>query len=286
MNNNSSIDIFNKKLVATVLVMEKEEQRPLITILSRKQHWEAVNRIQALVMDLKRYAKQTGLSAKMKGVIEALEKRHQQLAKTPPWTVVSMAQSILQFPNLCVLEYDAVFNVHTMRPQLQQLVAVDRNAHVLFHHTLDGEPSRIASTVANLGTVIEGKYILAYDLMITQLLLDEMADRSSVEMPTLIGQSLADLSHLCLGLSPISLSAGTKVGDMQGHATFYEDAIMRSLERSPETALDRAVGMLRMLQAMAQGFSEIPSACPPVQAENMPASESSERKDEHDATEQ
>ena len=103
---------------------------------------------------------------------------------------------------------------------------------------------------------LEGKYVLSYDLVLTQIQLATVANYYHLDVPPLIGASLAPIYDLYFGV-PLLKDTYLDKPDEDMLSRFLKDATPVLPALPSETTLDRVRGMLHILNAIAQDSYEV-----------------------------
>lgn len=274
---------FNRQVNSVVEQIQIVEQYSVVDGAEAAQRrYLAEGQLYRLLAQLKLFAIEMGLFPRMQGIIVALEERVERLPQGPSFPAIREVQSLREFPNLCILVAEERSEHGQELAELGHLTITDRVGSVLFDHDLPplqatslsfarqhSIPLSTADTEAiavmtalwpDLLSVIRGRFLLSEDIILTQVQLMVTAERFDLEVPVVIGESMVMLYQKYLTL-PVSR-------EVQG-APFPIDLL--TLVRqfgipfpgSPHlSALDRAMGILHVLHAMAQGLvpkSSLPS---------------------------
>jgi hypothetical protein len=194
-------------------------------------------------------------------LIRSLEKRLERLPPLPSIETVKLAQTLLAFDNLGFLVLDA--DGFGVDDDLVRILLIDRTELVHFdcviaqEHASSQQAMHVPGATPDLQhapslvlawpsflAALEGRYIVAYNLQFARLQLEKNAGEFDLECPVIVGSCLM---KLCLQyFEAIGYSGLATLCEYIGHPLpAYPD----------QTAMDRAIGQLRLLQAMSQGIS-------------------------------
>jgi hypothetical protein len=194
--------------------------------------------------------------------IRSLKQRLRRLPVLPGLKSIRWAQSVLACPNSCILVVDT--DASGSDAAVMHVLILDCTESVLFDalvapgHIVSRQTMRILGVAAHdfheapslpqiwlsfLAT-LTGRYIVSYDLNRIRLQLEANAKQYDLEPPTIIGDCLLkQCLHYFRSLGSLRLA-------------MLCESIGHPLPELPDqTAIDRAVGQLRLLQAMSQGIS-------------------------------
>jgi hypothetical protein len=102
---------------------------------------------------LEEYAQQSGISAKTKGLLEALKER---LAKLSSFPTKEYAHNLLCLPNLCLTDGGWTFDAQHRPISLSAFAVIDRAGTVLFHQPLNRNLVQISQAWEELQAVLIG----------------------------------------------------------------------------------------------------------------------------------
>ena len=260
---NPSIEVFNAKRDEIIRLLEIQKQLDVVSGESAAQQRDAnEEQIAVLLFELKRFAVEKNLFSFMQGIIRALHKREQRLRGGPRFATIKEAQSILKYPNLTILAIEQTPTTGREIPMIAQITALDSTGAVLIDYSsanddVKSEPLRYEALVQiwpTLLSVTSGHYTLWENTFELQMQLMDIAKRFGLEIPVVIGQSFLDLCQRYFGLLPLRPS----LPEIDPLLVRYDIPTLCNVlgislpELSHLTALE-ATGMLRLLEAMAQG---------------------------------
>ena len=192
--------------------------------------------------------------------VRLLQQRYKRLPLLPERKGITWAQNILAFPNSVLLVVDAESQAHDA--SIVRILILDISGSLIFDRLIASGYVLTKQTREALGvtssdfqqavslpqmwtaflTALAGSYIITYDLPRTQRLLEAHAHQYDLEVPVIIGDCLLQQwLHYCPSAGLVGLHS-------------LCEALGQPLPKPPDqTALDRALGQLHVLQAMAQG---------------------------------
>ena len=277
---NPNIKRFNKLLINIGLRLDKLEKSDIVRgIDAAKLRYNEKERLYRLLEDLKRFAIEAGLLPRMQGIIHALEKRIERLPRGPHFPTVREAQSLLEYPNLGILAAEERPRSEHEPPEVARLVVTNSTGIILFDHILPSlqTPSLLFACQQNMGlsasdeeavsvmtrlwpdllSVVKGRFILSEDNLLTQIQLMVTAERFDLEPPVVIGCSALDLCHQYLETPSLAYIQAEESSLLTDLASLCEQLGVLLPGFPRPTVLDRAIGMLHIMQAMAQGVAPV-----------------------------
>lgn len=235
---NPDIELFNERVTFIAQLIEQAERLPESGRTSAEQE---LQNIRILLFELQAFVVEVDLPVAIDSILKVLWTRYQRLSPHPPQEIVTWAQTVLKLP-LCIVGGDSVYNQEDQRPELTRFVIMDRDASLLFDEPLTLHPETIPQTWHTLLTALEGKYILAHDLLLAQVQLSTTADYYHLDIPVLIGSSFQSIYDLCFGMAW-----------QENSGTDGSDGVYPRLPLPTTTAIDSVKGMLHLLRSLAQG---------------------------------
>ena len=241
----------------------------LIEITERLEHnggeiaaWQRnANReeLDILLFDLERIALITGQRPRMRSIIRALTERKKRLPRGPSYIAIKEAQSILKNPSLVILDLEETLVNGLEIPEIAQLVAIDGTGSILFDHAFISQQNvtAIAQIWPKLLSVVTGHYTISDDILLAQVQLIDTAKRYDLDIPVLIGQSILDLSLRYLNMSSRAPWHTPSQEILLDIVTLCEHLRVPLPGLPRPNALDRAISMLHIMQAMAQGVAPV-----------------------------
>jgi len=272
---NPNIKRFNKLLINIGLRLDKLEKSDIVRgIDAAKLRYNEKERLYRLLEDLKRFAIEAGLLPRMQGIIHALEKRIERLPHGPHFPTVREAQSLLEYPNLGILAAEERPRSEHEAPEVARLVVTSSTGIIFFDDIL---PSLLFACQQNMGlsasdeeavsvmtrlwpdllSVVKGRFILSEDNLLTQIQLMVTAERFDLEPPVVIGCSALDLCHQYLETPSLAYIQAEESSLLTDLASLCEQLGVPLTGFPRPTALDRAITMLHIMQAMAQGVAPV-----------------------------
>ena len=197
----------------------------------------------------------------LRGTLNQLYSRYQNLDPLPPLELIGWAQAVLSFENLVVLVLDTtglsgdadiirVLIANRERPLFDQIISSDRQHHPNTLHTgitqeqFDAAPT-LMQVWPRLQDTLTGKYVLSYNLDWVETRLQENAHHYGLTPLTIIGVDLAEKARLYWGMG--YLPKRVDLCRQLGHPL-----------PQPSTAMARVMGDLDILHAMSQGITGAP----------------------------
>ena len=239
---NSHTKVFNERVGYITQCIEQAERLYASEHASAKQELQHVlESIRVLLFELQAYVVDVDLPVAMDSILKALWTRYQRLAPHPPQEIVTWAQTALKLP-LCIVGGDSVYNQEDQRPELTHFVIMDKEGSLLFDEPLTPHKEGMPQTWQRLLAALDGKYVLAHDLLLAQVQLSTTADYYHLHTPVLIGSSFQSIYDLCFGM------AWQENSGMDG-----SDGVYPRLPLLTTTAIDSVKGMLHLLRSLAQG---------------------------------
>jgi len=206
-----------------------------------------------LIAELESDARRKGIFSTVKTTLKTLWERYEKLSQFPRQEVINFLQNLLTFNNLCVLDIDIAFQWKQSRVEVVRLAAIDRDGNVLFHDALNKERSGMTPVWEELRALLTGRFILAHDLELTQLLLSSTAEYYGLDTPILIGASFA---ILCQEYFERGIDIPRTLTGSEGiPRSSLVDAL--GTGQGAQTALDHVRTMLRLVQRMAEGAWDV-----------------------------
>lgn len=255
MTTHSIIEQFNERTTLIDQMLTAVEQQHHETNGSaRNDEFQTVNAVGLLLVELESDAKRKGIFPRVESTLRTLWKRYEKLSRIPSREAIAWLQNLLTFDNLCVLDIDIAFRWKQARIEVVRLAVIDRDEQVLFHGALNQERSRMTPVWEELCALLTGRFILAPDLDLTQLLLSSTAEHYDLDAPILIGASF-------VGLCQEDVEPGCNVsGVMPGGGSISRSSLLDVPDagQGAQTALDHARTMLRLIQRMAHGTRNAP----------------------------
>ncbi len=230
-------------------------------------------------------------SGKIKKKLQSLFLRLKFLPQVPRIEVVRLAQNVLAQKPL-VLVTDDIVNEETGRPEVTRIHLMEPtevprfeyhfapcwhgNVHVLELKTTGKAtntttpPTSLEVAWSELQSSIDGRYIVAFDLLLAQIQFDVTARTHGLAVPMLVGHSLLDLLLLYVGVKePISYEIdGPRLSltDAQLCDLMAREDVAPFYDSSLAPADQRARHLLHALQKMADGTLSLngPRRVPPM----------------------
>lgn len=211
---------------------------------------QAITNIGLLLAELEADARRRDIFSNVSTTLETLWKRYRALSHVPRREVIAFLQNLLTIDNLCVLDIDIAFDWKQGCVEVLRLAAIDRNENVLFDAALNKEHPRMKPAWEELRAILAGRFILARDLGLTQLLLSSTAEHYGFDTPVLIGGSF---TSLCQEYFKPGIAPGTSVPGEEG---ILHSSLLDALDagQGEQTLLDHVRTMLHVVQRMAQGL--------------------------------
>ncbi len=248
----SRIKIFNQKVKRIVEQLEQGEHVPTSKHGVVQELESILDAVVHLLVELEIYAKEAGLYPKMKGYIEALWNRYEKVEQRSTKDVVPWIQTCLKLP-ICVAEgVSSRYTPHT-KLEMTEFTVIDGDEAILFQDALNQNASAMHQVWEKLLKALEGKYVLSFDLLLTQMQLAAVARQYDLDVPPLIGSSLVTIFDLYF---EVSASHVVKHRD----DSFGDDMSSFPKPTYQETTLDRTRQTLRMLKAIVQESHETDEA--------------------------
>lgn len=234
---------FNKRVTHIVQFTKRAEQLHTSEHASANQELQDVlETIRILLFKLQSFVVEVDLPVAIDSILKALWTRYQRIAPHPPQEIVTWAQTALKLP-LCIVGGDSVYNQEDQRPELTHFVIMDRDGSLLFDEQLAPHKEGMPQSWQRLLAALDGKYVLAHDLLLAQVQLSTTADYYHLDTPVLIGSSFQSIYDLCFGM------AWQENSGMDG-----SDGVYPRLPLPTTTAIDSVKGMLHLLRSLAQGM--------------------------------
>ncbi len=193
--------------------------------------------------------------------IRPLTRRYKQLPALPDLKQVRWAQSVLAFPNARLMSVD--HDATAPSPAILRILLMDFAGAVRFDRFLapasalsPNARSDLGITAHDLGAAslpqvwpalvraLQGKYIVSYDLDRLLRALEDNAKQCELDQPVIIGDCL--LRHCLHYFQDSGFSGLASLCRLVGHPL---------PEPPDQMAVARALGLLRLLQAMAGGIA-------------------------------
>ncbi|HYU77069.1 MAG TPA: hypothetical protein VEL31_30740 [Ktedonobacteraceae bacterium] len=292
--NNQLIHKLEERLLPLIKRIEQLEQgHTILGIDAIEQHSAEVDDIASQLDALAALAIQAGdaFSRKVKKKLQSLFLRLKFLPQVPRIEVVRLAQNVLAQKPL-VLVTDDIVNEETGRPELTGIVLMELtevprfeyhfapcwhgNVHILELNTIGKAtntttpPTSLEVAWSELQSSIDGRYIVAFDLLLAQIQFDVTARTHGLAVPMLVGHSLLDLLLLYVGVKePISYEIGgprLSLADAQLCDLMAREDVAPFYDSSLAPADQRAQHLLHTLQKMADGTLSLqePRHVPPM----------------------
>ncbi|GAC1662070.1 MAG: hypothetical protein PVS3B3_33020 [Ktedonobacteraceae bacterium] len=253
----SRIKIFNQKVSSVVQYLEQGERLLAAGHTSSEKELNSIiDTAGRLLTVLEVYAKRASIYSTMKGLIQVLWNRYDKLAPRSTNEFASWVRSCLKLP-LCIAEGVSVSDSKQEQLEVAEFTLVDRNGVILFHDVLNQDDSLMPHVWAQLLAAIEGRFMLSFDLVLTQIQLATVAHHYNLEVPLLIGGSLAPIFDLYFGVSSQKNTFMDGPENKEMFSSFPKENVSVIQDLPSETTLDRARGMLHVLNAIAQDSHEV-----------------------------
>lgn len=253
----SRIKTFNQKLSLIAQHLGRGEQ--LLTnksTSSRKELDRILDSVGELLIEIEEYTHSVGIYSKKKSIMQVQWRRYMKLVRRPTKEITDWVRSCLKLP-VCIADGASLPNLEQTQPELVEFTLINRDGDILFQNALSQDHSAISPVWAELLAALEGKYVLSYDLALTQMQLAIIADYHHFDVPPLIGISLAPIYDLYFGVLPPkdAFMAGHKGEDML--SLFLKEAAHILPALPSKTTLDRAFSMLHVLNVITQNSYEV-----------------------------
>ncbi|HCI82050.1 MAG TPA: hypothetical protein DHW02_20435 [Ktedonobacter sp.] len=272
----SEMTAFVKELDTIAQLIEQERQRGIfLTPEMLAERRAEIKRIDLLLEKLseKWWEQKNTVQRPIEEKLHNFKTLLRQLTFVPSTKYVKRAKSLLAIKNLCFLEMDVYVDEKSGEYAPIRVLVLDNTGAVLLDRFIKPRYSKGISKRASYETgitardikdalempqvwnellsVLSGKYIVSFDLLPHSLELEATAHYYQLEAPVFIGESLK--AQCC---------AYFRYYSRYGWNHHFNDSLeqyCKSLgcplpETPGQTAYDRALGLLHMLQAMAQGF--------------------------------
>ena len=240
---NPGIEHFNERAThITQLIKQAERLHASKHPSAERELQDSLKTIRVLLFELQAFVVDVDLPVAMDSILKVLWTRYQRLSPHPPQEIVTWAQTALKLP-LCIVGGDSVYNQEDQRPELTHFVIMDRDGSLLFDEPLTPHKEGMPQTWQRLLAALDGKYVLAHDLLLAQAQLATTADYYHLDTPVLVGSSFQTIYDLCFGM------AWQENSGMDG-----SDGVSPRLPLPTTTAIDSVKGMLHLLRSLAQGM--------------------------------
>ena len=224
---------------------------------SREEIDRILDKVVTLLMKLGVYAHSVDIYSKKKSIIDAQWKRYAKLVHRPTKEIAGWVRACLKLP-VCIVYSALLHDPEGEQAELVDFSIIDRDGNVLFQYAFrQDDDAAMPQIWAELLTALEGKYVLSYDLELIQRQLTVVANYYHLPVPPLIGTSLSPLYDLYFGVLPprATFMDEPETGDMWSRFLNEASPILPALPN--DTALDRARGMLFVLNSIAEGPQEV-----------------------------
>ncbi len=283
MNANESVDRYSEYFADANAMLEALEgqQAALTGTEAIRAWWASVEVCEDRFSRLKSYVFRRRMPAGYREALRELEQRRVRLPWIPRIELVAWMQNLREFPNLVVLEVDCYHRARDGSVEITRILVMDGAGDVLLDQRLrpaqaDTNQASCYGGLAADGLVnaltapqiwpallaaLAGKYVVAADVESCQIQLMLTAKRHRLAVPALVGQSILPL---CRAYFPAGRcdERDSRQGDSSQDLAALCARIGFPLPAHPiQTALDRASGLLLLMQAMSEGF---PYHAPPV----------------------
>ena len=211
---------------------------------------------------------------RLEDALSRIRRRVEHLPRLPRMEHLRWAQAVLAFPNLAFLEVDTD-GLHS-DADILRIVLVDRSGTPLYaqlfkprrpltrqithltaiHQEMVEDAPQLADAWEHITSAFAGRYILSYNLEFDQTKLHENAERYSLSPLTMIGACLMQQAQAYAGsysypkLATLCANIGFPLPD-----------------HPKQTAFDRVMGQIHLLEAMAQGITAVSAPQEPLQHE-------------------
>lgn len=252
-------EVFDQKVAVIAKYLGKGER--LITITngtsSREEIDRIVDKVGTLLIKLEVYADSVGIYSKKKSIIEAQWKRYAKLVHRPTKEIAEWVRACLKLP-VCIVEGASLHDSEKEQSELVDFSVIDCDGNILFQEAFRQDNNAAMPHVwAKLLATLEGKYVLSYDLTLIQMQLAMVADYYHLNVPPLIGTSLAPMYDLYFGVLPLrdTCMDEPEADDMVSRFLNEASPVLPALPGN--TALNRARSMLFVLNSIAQDAQEV-----------------------------
>ncbi len=210
----------------------------------------------------------------LEDALSQVRRRMDHLPRLPRMEHLRWAQAVLAFPNLAFLEVDTD-GLHS-DADILRIVLVDRGGTPLYaqlfkprrpltrqithltaiHQEMVQDAPLLADAWQHITSTFVGHYVLSYNLEFDQTKLRENAERYGLFPLTMIGACLMQRAQAYAGsysyprLATLCANIGFPLPDPPD-----------------QTAFDRVVGQIHLLEAMAQGITAVSASQEPLQHE-------------------
>ena len=263
-----------KKLTTITQLIEQEKQQGVPNGREAiEARYKAIDSIERLLDEVtKHFERNNKNTLSIEMMLQEPRGHLQQLARfLPSMKKVKRAANLLSFENLRILEIDEQHDEESDKYHIIRVVVMNNTGTVLFDRFVKPSQEITEETSHKTGVttqdvedaptlpeiwkellaVLSGGYVVSFNMLLDYWSFEEDAHRYQLEMPVLIGESLQEL---CDSYFHASLSSGVKEFHYSDLERFCLHIGSPLPEPPKQTALDRATGQLRILQAMAQGF--------------------------------
>ena len=283
MNANESVDSYSEHFAAAsaMLAALEDQQAALTGAEAIRAWWASVEAYEDRFSRLKRCVFRRRMPAGYREALRELERRRMRLPWIPRIELVAWMQNLREFSNLVILEFDCFHRPRDGSPEIARVLVMDGAGDVLLDQRLrpaqagpgqaSGYDGLTADDLGNAPTApqiwpallaaLAGKYVVAADVERCQVQLMLTAKRHRLAVPALVGQSILPLCRAYFPADRCDERHSRKGHSSQDLAALCA-RIGFPLPAHPfQTALDRASGLLLLMQAMSEGF---PYHAPPV----------------------
>ena len=251
------LEIVNALHQCEALVRLEEQPDPITSVNDVKQHHLTRQVIEDHLQSVLKY-------------VHSTRDRIGRFPKLPYLSLIKWAQAMLALPNLAFLEVDtdglgedaSVLRVLLLtaqgevtfdtliRPKTPLSASLQSITGITQAQLVDAPP--LSAVWPRIVEALTGKYILSYNLAFDQSRLRHNGARVEGELPHLVAECL-----MLQATAYFHLTTHAKLADLCS-------TIWHPLPDAPnQTALHRATGQLRLLEAMANGFTQLPHSFVP-----------------------
>ncbi len=269
-----STSLLKKKLTTIAHLIEQEKQRGVPNGRDAiEARYKKNETIESLIDEVeKEYFKGSNNDMiSVQKTLHELKIRLNQIAQVPSIKKIKRAQNLLNFQNLRILEIDEHEHEESGERDLIHALVLDGAGVSLFDRFIRPRQQITAQTSYKTGvtsqdlenapttsqvwtellSVLSGGYVVSFDLLLYYLALEEAASHHHLEAPVLIGESLREQFRSYFRTPQRNLWGWTQHPSLEELCKLVGTPLP---EPPKQTAYDRAMGLLCVLQAMAQGF--------------------------------